>query len=301
MPSKTNFRGIYPVLYAFFGSDGRLDRSAMRRQVEGCLAAGVHGIMVLGIATEMNKLSSHERRQLAEWVLEDVNGRLPVAITVPEPNVPDQIAFAKAAEEMGASWVILQPPSVKGVSENELVAFFGKVADACSGPVAVQNNPVNMDVWLSNAGLSALSRNHANITLLKGEGTVLGVRRMIEDTDGAFDVFSGLAGKEITNCLRAGCVGMIPAPDVVDVHVQIYEAMVSGQEELAEELYRNILPLITFVNGSVEQYLCYGKRLVAKRLGLQEVHARMPSVQPTDFGQGIVDRYAASLPAFGGV
>ena len=29
----TPFRGIYPILYAFFGPDGRLDEAAMRRQV----------------------------------------------------------------------------------------------------------------------------------------------------------------------------------------------------------------------------------------------------------------------------
>ena len=89
MRSRSGFHGIYPMLYAFFGADGRLDPVAMRRQIDGCIAAGVHGIAILGIASEMNKLSSIERRQFLDISAEAVAGRVPLAVTVPEPNVQD--------------------------------------------------------------------------------------------------------------------------------------------------------------------------------------------------------------------
>ena len=50
MPGR-RFAGIHAVLYALFDADERLDRAAMRRQVEHCLTAGVDGIVVLGLAT----------------------------------------------------------------------------------------------------------------------------------------------------------------------------------------------------------------------------------------------------------
>jgi 4-hydroxy-tetrahydrodipicolinate synthase len=215
--------------------------------------------------------------------------------------VPDQIVFAQAAAACGADWVILQPPPVKGVPEGQLVRFFGAVAEACALPVAIQNNPVNLDVWLGNQALRTLARNHANIRLLKGEGPLLVVHRMIEETEGAFDVFGGLAGKEIVTTLEAGCVGLIPAPDCVDVHVRIYEAIRRGDIASAEELYRGVLPLITFVNSSVEHYLCYGKRLVARRIGLEGFHPRTPCLPPTDFGMQTLARLAAGLGSLGSV
>jgi len=153
---------------------------------------------------------------------------------------------------------------------------------------------------LSDAGLGRLVDAHPNIRLLKAEGPLLGVCRMIEAVHGKADVFGGLAGKEITNLLRAGCVGVIPAADCVDVHVRIFDLMTRGEEVEAEALYREILPLITFVNASVEQYLCYGKRLVARRLGLGEVHPRAPAILPTGFGEAVVERYAAGLGPLGG-
>jgi dihydrodipicolinate synthase/N-acetylneuraminate lyase len=298
-PSKTGFCGIYPMLYSFFTADGRLDRPAMRRQVEGCLAAGAHGIAILGIASEVAKLSAAERLRLLDYVATDLAGRVPLAVTLAEPNLSEQIAFARTAVAAGADWLILQPPPVRGAPEAELIAFLGAVADACEIPVALQNNPVNLDVWLSDAGLEALVDAHPNVCLLKAEGPLLGVCRMIEATAGRADVFGGLAGKEITNLLRAGCIGVIPAPDCVDVHVRIYELMTRGDEAEAERLYKEILPLITFINASVEQYLCYGKRLVASRLGLAEFHPRPPAIQPTAFGTAVVERYAAALGPLG--
>ena len=56
------FSGIYPMQYAFFARDGGLDRAAMRRQVQGCIGGGAHGVAVLGLGTEVNKLSEAERR-----------------------------------------------------------------------------------------------------------------------------------------------------------------------------------------------------------------------------------------------
>jgi len=63
--------GIYPILYAFFGADGKLDRSAMRRQAEACIEMGAHGIAALGLATEVSKLSSAERHDVMAWLAED--------------------------------------------------------------------------------------------------------------------------------------------------------------------------------------------------------------------------------------
>ena len=44
--------------YAFFGADGALDLDAFRLQIGACLRAGVQGIAILGLATEVGKLSS---------------------------------------------------------------------------------------------------------------------------------------------------------------------------------------------------------------------------------------------------
>jgi 4-hydroxy-tetrahydrodipicolinate synthase len=296
--AHTDFHGIYPILYSFFDEDGRLDRAAMRRQVEGCIAGGAHGIAVMGLATEVGKLDVTERRQVIDWVGEDIAGRVPYAVTVGEGSVPGQIEFVKAAVAARADWAILQPPAVAGVPEAEYVRFFGRVSDGAAVPLAIQNAPGLMATSLSNAGLKELNRQHPNICLLKGEGPATYVQQLLDDTDGAFDIFGGFAGIQLPDTLRAGAVGMIPAPDLFDPQVRIYELMRSGTPENAaeaERIHRELLPLIVFMMSSVENFIAYGKQLLAQRLGLRNGAARQPSIPVTDFGLEVMAHWAKHL------
>jgi 4-hydroxy-tetrahydrodipicolinate synthase len=272
----------------------------MQRQVQGCIRGGAHGIAVLGLATEVSKLSETERYQLLDWVAEDIGGRLPLAVTVYGNSVRQQSDFVRAAQAAGANWVILQPPLTKGLPEIEYVRFFGTIADTTDLPVAIQNAPDYLGVGLSAAGLNTLHRNHENFTLLKGEGPALAIRQVIEETQGKLAVFNGRGGLELPDNLRAGCAGLIPAPECFDRQVEIYHLMQSDKPEdeaEAERLYREILPLIVFVMQSVETFLCYGKRVTARRLGVEQVYDRAPAVRPNRFGLECIERYAAFLGA----
>lgn len=287
---SARFSGVYPILYAFYDKSGRLDDGLMRLQVDKCIAAGAHGIAVLGLVTEVHKLDTAERRHLVEVVGRAIDGRVPYVVTVGEQSVRGQTEFAAMAQANGASWVILQPPSIKGYPEAEYVRFLGAVADAVRVPVAVQNNPVNMDVSLSNASLLRLQESHPNVTLLKGEGAAVNVAELVKAADGRYSVFAGHGGKEYISNFLSGCVGLIPAPDCLDHQVRLHQLLVQGQLEEAEALHARLLPLIVFMTQSVPTILCYGKRLFAQRLGVAEVHARGPELQPTAFGLAEVRR-----------
>lgn len=295
----TSFRGIYPMLYTFYDERGAIDRTGLVRQIDACIAGGVHGIALLGIVGEYNKLAIHEKLAIVEWSLEAVRGRVPVAVTVSEQSEPGQVEFARAVAKLRPDWLILQPPAIRNVPEAECVRLFGAVADAVDLPIAIQNNPVNLDVVLSANALLVLHRNHGNVCLLKGEGPILYVRKLVEDTQGAFRIFNGRGGLELPASVRAGCVGLIPAPDVADVLAKCWDLLESGAADAivdGERLHRDVLPLLTFVMASPEHMLCYGRRLFAQRAGIDPVHVRHPCVSPDPFGSAIVARYAGALP-----
>ena len=301
MRDPKRLHGIHPILYAFFDRDGAPLREPLVAQVEAAVRHGAHGVAVLGLATETNKLDTAERRRIMEWTAAANRGRLPLAVTIAESSVRGQIAFARAAQEAGADWVILQPPAVSGVGEAELLRFFGAVADAVDLPIAIQNAAQFLGVGLSNASLAALNRQHPNVCLLKGEAPAHVLERLVADTAGAYRVFNGRGGMELPECIRAGCVGMIPAPECFDVQVAIYELMRSNDPAAATEAerrYREILPLIVFMMSSIDTFVCYGKRIVARRLGLGEVFDRAPCQRPTEFGLAAAQRLSAMLGPF---
>lgn len=302
MTGQPRYAGVYPILYAFHREGGGFDREAMKLQVDRCIAAGAHGIALLGLITEVNKLDTQERLELVEMVGGFIAGRVPFAVTVAEPSVHGQVAFCRQVRKLGADWVILQPPPVKGVGEADIVRFFGTVADALDFPVAIQNNPIDLDVSLTNEGMLTLYRNHPNMQLLKGEGAAVHVASLIEASGGGFDVFSGYGGLELLTTLRSGAAGVIPAPDCMDVQVRIFELMRSGDPEQvaeAERLHRSVLPMIVFMTQSLASMLTYGKRLIARRLGLPEPVDRAPAPQPTAFGLAEMERFAEELGPLG--
>jgi 4-hydroxy-tetrahydrodipicolinate synthase len=294
--TKPDFRGVYPMLYAFFGADGRLDRAAMRRQVEGCIAGGVHGIAVGGLASECNKLATAERRQMMEWALEDANGRIPISVTIAENSVAGQAEMASAAARAGARWVVLQPPPVRGASEAELIRFYGAVADRCELPVGVQNAPEYIGIGVSNAGFAELHRRHPNLSIIKAEGPATYIDALARDTGGAFCLFNGRNGVELVDSLRAGCQGLIPGVETCDRQARIHDLFAGGDEEQADRDYAELLPLLHFLMQGIDHLLCYGKRLAARRLGLGEPHDRGPAVAPTPFGLAATERWSRLLP-----
>lgn len=301
MNSNSGFSGVYPMVFALFDAKGNLARDAMRRQIKALLASKVHGVAILGMATEVNKLSTVERRTLMEWVAEDIGGVVPMAVTVAESSVQGQIDFVRGAAALGAKWVILQPPQVKAVPELSLIEFFGTVADASPIPVGIQNAPEYLGIGLSNTGISTLHKRHPNFKIVKLEATALAIARLINQVEGTLDVFNGRDGIEMLDSMRAGAVGIIPGAEVADLLARIFDLFDAGSAERIEEAerrYQDILPLLVVLMESMDTFLVYGKLVLGHRLGLKEIDARMPFAPPTAFGLEMTRRYAAAAGSF---
>ncbi|PZW40416.1 hypothetical protein C8P66_12456 [Humitalea rosea] len=135
---------------------------------------------------------------------------------------------------------------------------------------------------------------------MKAEDSAVEVQRLVATCGGALTVFNGRAGLELTDCLRAGCAGMIPAPECADVQIRVYGAAAVGDWAAAEALYARILPMIAFAMQGVAMFLCYGKRMTAWRMGLPEGVERSPALAPTPFGLACARRFTEALGPYPG-
>lgn len=286
--------GTCPMLYAFFDADGSLRRPAFRRQIDAGVAAGAEAVAVLGLGTEVGKLGLAERRQVVEWVLADAAGRLPVAVTIADGNIPDMIAAATHAEAAGAAWLILQPPRPPA-SGADLVAFLARVAAATRLPCAIQNAPEFLGLGLTTAELLDLHARAPNVVAVKGETSATAIARLIAGLGGRMAVLNGRAGLELTDNYRAGVAGMIPGIETVDRQTAIARAMRAGNEALADRLYADLLPVLTFIMQSLSSFLTYGKLIAAWRLGIDPGTPRIPAEPPTDHGLAWARRMADAL------
>ena len=286
--------GTYPMLYVFFDQTGRMRRDAFARQIEAVVKSNAAGVACLGLGTEVHKLGLRERREVVEWVMEIVAGRLPVAVTVADGNVPDMIDTARHAESAGAAWLVLQPPRPPA-SGADLVRFFATVAAQTALQCGIQNAPEFLGIGLATDELLELSRRQPNVTLVKAEASAAAVGRMITAIAGRMKVFNGRAGLELTDNLRAGVDGMIPGIETVDYQVAIEKAMRDGDDVRAEALYREVLPTLSFIMQGLGTLLCYGKLIAALRLGLEPSLPRIPAEVASEQGTLWTRRLAAAL------
>lgn len=301
-PSNTQppgIAGIYPILYAFFDRDNRLDRDAMRRQMQTIVRAGAPGVAMLGLATEVNKLSRTEREQVIRWAIEDSGGGLPLAVTISGATIDAQRDFASFAVAQGATWLILQPPALAAGETPRPEAFyfdfFAAVMQGFDVPVGIQNAPEYLGVGLSPESLERLAAQCPNFRLLKGEGPSIVLAETVARVGHLMPVLNGRGGLELLDNLRAGCAGMIVAPNCFDWQQRIYEAFSNGDDALAEQLYREVLPVIVFVMQSLDTLICYGKRIAAWRMGFEVEYDRDMTLQPTRFGLEAARRFAQRL------
>jgi 2-keto-3-deoxy-L-arabinonate dehydratase len=294
--------GIWPVLYAYFDEHNQLDRHGMRIQVERTIAAGAPGIVILGLATEVQRLSRTEREQIVNWAREDIASRVPLAVTVTGDTPGEQIEFGNWAVAHGAQWLILQPPSTRTESERFYFNFFAAVMDglADTAGAGIQNAPEYLGVGLSPQSLAELAKRCPNFRWLKGEGAATVLHATIDCMRAAgstMPVFNGRGGQELLDNLRAGCAGMIVAPDSFDHQVRIYHAMADDPAE-AQRRYEEVLPAIVFVMQSLDALTCYGKRIAAWRMGFEVRHDR--GIAPSAFGLECARRFADMLGPYAG-
>ena len=288
------------MLYAFFDEAGALDRSAFRGQVEACIGAGAHGIALLGLITEVKTLTPGERETLIRWAVEDIAGRVPLVATIAGASLAEVETLAATAEAAGADYLILQPLLGQKPSSGALLEFYSTAMRGIRAEVGIQNAPEYLGVGLSPDEVMTLRRRHENFTLMKCEGPVVQVKPFIDALGNEFTIFNGRGGLELPDNLLAGCAGMIPAPDCADIQIEIYEALKSGDVEDAQRLYARALPYIVFAMQSLDIAILYGKRMFARRAGIDNAGGcRAPTIEPSAFFDSALERWCAGFGPYG--
>jgi dihydrodipicolinate synthase/N-acetylneuraminate lyase len=290
---KAVVTGVHCVLFALWDAQERLDRGAMRAQAEWALAHGAEGIVILGLATEVGKLTYAEKRDLIGWAAEDCGGK-PLSVTIAANAVAEQRALLQSTEEAGAALAILQPPLAGSYGAAEYIDFFARVGEGANVALAIQNAPQYLGRSLSGADMAAMKSRLPQLTHVKAEMAAVDLAGFIV-TCGGLTVLNGRGGLEMTDALQVGCNGFIVAPDVLPGVAACWQAWTAGDWAQAAAAYAAFLPAATFGMQSLEHLACYGKRVWGLRAGVT-IHDRAPSLRPTEAGLELARAWAGLAP-----
>jgi len=247
MATSTQMRGVFTIPVTPFDTVGDIDEAALRRCVQFCLDAGAHGIVAPVNASEATVLSDQERLRVAAILVETVNHRIPVVVGVSAVTARQGAAFSRHAREIGADAVIAMPPYVRKATPDELVEYFRIVAGAAQLPVFIQNYPAPIGTPMSAAFMARLVQQIDGVEYIKEETLPAGhvITETLETAGPKLKgVMGGMAGRFMLDEFRRGACGTMPACEVTDVHVAIWNALEAGDAARARTLHNRLIPLL---------------------------------------------------------
>lgn len=86
-------------------------------------------------------MNANERKKVAEIIVDQINGRVPVIMHVGSASTKETIELAKHAQKIGADAIGAITPYYYSYNENEILNHFKKLVESVDIPVYVYNNP----------------------------------------------------------------------------------------------------------------------------------------------------------------
>ena len=247
MLDRTNFRGIYVIVVTPFTDTLELDEAALRATVRFSLDAGVHGVVANALASEGGYLSEPERRRAAEIVVEEAKGKVPAIIAVSAPHYRMAADYARHAESIGADAIMALPPILHPATVSDIRTYYQELSKATALPLVLQNAMGPGATTMSAALLAELVQTLPNARFVKEETgypaqTAGEIIRLAGDK--LHGVMGGKAVKTFMEELRHGVSGTMPACEIADVHVALWNAIDAKDDKRARQIFQRLLPLI---------------------------------------------------------
>jgi len=291
--------GVFPAATTQFRADMSLDLEATQKVQGALLRDGVDGLIIVGTVGENNSLEPEEKRRVLAAAVETAARNAPIVSGVSELTTARAVAYAKDAEALGATGLMVLPAMVYVPSEEELVAHFKAVADATSLPIMLYNNP---PAYRVNIGISALRElaKVPNIVAIKESAP--DTRRftdLLNEFGDRFVLFAGLDDVAFEGLMLgakgwvSGLTNAFPLESVAFV-----KAVREGRLDHARAIYRWFMPLLHL---DAEHDLVQAIKLAEQIMGRGSERVRMPrlplSGERRKSVTAMVERAAANRPS----
>ena len=136
------FRGLVAPIPAVFDGKGEIDVATQKQLTDWYIEKGVDGFFVLGSQGQGPACRIDQRKAVAEAVLGQVNGRIPVVIQVGAVDPYTSMELATHARQAGADAIgMVGPYYYSDRNEWELIEQHKMVNEAGKLPMFLYNNP----------------------------------------------------------------------------------------------------------------------------------------------------------------
>jgi 4-hydroxy-tetrahydrodipicolinate synthase len=269
-----NFGQVLTAMVTPFDQSGEIDFDATRSLINYLITNGSDGLVVAGTTGESPTLTHEEKLQLFQFVVAEVNGRVPVIAGTGSNNTMASIELTQEAEAIGVDAAMLVVPYYNKPSQEGMYQHFRTIAESTKLPIMLYNIPGRSAVNMESNTISRLSQVENIVSVKDASGDLDHVTEIISKTSDDFSVYSGEDSLTLPT-LAIGGSGIIS----VSAHVignemqEMIRSYRKGEVRNAAAIHRHIMPLM---NALFAQPSPTPVKEALNRIGVQVGSVRLP-------------------------
>lgn len=204
-----SLEGLGVAMITPFKKDKSVDFEALGRIIDRLLKDKVDYIVVLGTTGETPALFPDEKKQIRDFVLQRVDGRVPLVLGLGGNNTVGVVRELSEIDLTGFSAILSVVPFYNKPSQEGIYQHYRAIAEASPVPVILYNVPGRTGVNMTAATTLRIAKEVPNVIGVKeASGNFSQIEEIIKNKPSRFQVISG--DDSITYPLMTlGAVGVI--------------------------------------------------------------------------------------------
>lgn len=206
---QTKLRGMGVALITPFNEDESIDFPALSRMVDFILQNNADFLCVLGTTAETPTLTDEEKEQVKKFVIQRVNGRVPILLGVGSNNTRAVVESLKNDDFTGVDAILSVVPYYNKPSQEGIYQHYKAISEATDLPIVLYNVPGRTGVNMTAETTLRIARDFKNVIAIKeASGDITQMDEIIKNKPENFDVISGDDGITFP-LITLGAVGVI--------------------------------------------------------------------------------------------
>ena len=190
--ARNIFKGLGIALVTPFTASGAVDYAALKRLVQFQLDNGADFLCILATTGETPTLTTEEKTNIKNRVIELVKGRVPILMGCGGNNTAAVVEELRTADWHGIDGVLSVCPYYNKPSQEGLYQHFKAIASATSLPIVLYNVPGRTGINMKAETTVRLARDFHNIVAIKeASGSLEQVDEILKNAPKDFAVISG--------------------------------------------------------------------------------------------------------------
>ena len=267
-------KGLGTALITPFKADGSVDYDALAQLLDTQLTGFVDYIVVLGTTGEAATMTAEEKREVREFIVKYVNGRIPLVLGVGGNNTQQVISDLHAMRDvliLDFTAILSVCPYYNKPNQEGLFQHFCAVAEASSVPVILYNVPGRTGVNLLPETVMRIYEAQPNkiVGIKEASGNLEQIKHLINLAKDKLLVISGDDGIAC-EVMQAGGAGLISVAS--NAFPEDFYDIVHKKDQAKQAQYEQMVRLL-FKEGNP-----VGIKAVLAQKGIIQNYLRLPLV-----------------------